>query len=130
LSSSSIAYCEILELLKIDKLQCGHMGRFKMHTRSPTGFQRLFPPLHAEAPAVTGFQPREMILRHRRTEVVSDSTRKLKKFGIRLDADQVQAKVLDTRITATVSIETRDWIKRAWFEGRAKNIFGRLSLHC
>ena len=72
------------------------------------------PPVHrGHAPAVAGFEPREVVLRHRSDEVVADTTLVLEERGRDHRADRVAPPVLRTGTTAPVTVKAGEGLDAA-----------------
>ena len=68
-------------------------------------------PVHrGHAPAVTGREPREVVLRHRGDEVVADTTLVLEERGRDHRADRVAPPVLRTGTTAPVAVKAGEGV--------------------
>ena len=89
------------------------MRRLEQDRRRTAGVKRLAPARCAEAPAITGFESRELIQRERRREVVATRFGEGEKLVGQHHTDGMHALVLPARVTAAVAIEARDRIVRA-----------------
>jgi hypothetical protein len=54
-----------LKIFQVHKFQSGNVGRFENHLWGHPCFESFFPSKYAQAPLVTGFEPRKLILRDR-----------------------------------------------------------------
>src|ERR1700728_1816372 len=82
-----------LQILQRNEFERGDVGARENHGRSHAGVERLFPPRHAEAPAVARFEAGKLILWNRRAQVVAHRAAEGEEFGGDLDANGVETVV-------------------------------------
>lgn len=115
-----------LQYGQIDHFQCAGIGCGKHHRRRDASLVRLNPPLSNDAPAITGLQPRESVLRHGSDQVIPDAALMIKKLRRHYRADQVACLSRPTT-AATVAIKAGERIRAARLKFGAKHI--RFTIH-
>ena len=93
---------------QIHEFQHGDMAGFQHDGTGVTGFGRLRPAPHADAPAVAGRQAGEIIFGARRDEVVALKRQKFKKGLGDLAADGVQPAILRSGAAIAIAIKPGD----------------------
>ena len=104
------------------------MGRGQHNPRRSSILVGLLPALSAQAPAIAFFQPRECVHRIRSRQVVANRLRIHQEFISHFRTDQMQSLILTPGPAATITKETRHWIRRTGFEVRSEHVLG-LSCH-
>lgn len=114
----------VLKVFQIDELQCGDVRRFEHDQGCNAGFQGFAPSEHAQAPAITRFEPRKVKLGYWRDEVVPACSREFEKVLGDFGANQVQPQVIRAGSAASIAKETRHGVGRARQQWGAENIAG------
>ena len=98
------------------------MGGLEHDTRRLPVLIRFKPARRAQAPAVSGPQPRELELRVRSRQIVSPGEREVEKLAGDANADGMGAKVLIAGIAASIAKEPRDRVLVAVFQRLAEYV--------
>src|SRR4051812_26502431 len=102
-----------LQILEIDELEHGRMGRLEINGRGAAMVEGRFPSGYADAPAVARFQSREPPFGHRRHQIVSIEDGVIEEFLGDFNANGVKPDVLRPGAAIAVAIESRQWIATA-----------------
>ena len=100
--------CVFLESVKRDDLERSLMGGCEDDVGCGAVLVRLQPVACGHTPPIAGRQPRELILRHRRDQVVADLPLVLEKLGGDHSADRVAPQILGTGVAAPITKEAGD----------------------
>lgn len=103
-------------------LQRGLVGSFQDYRTGGSGFLDLEPTRGADAPAVTGLETRESMLRHGGREVIAEGLRGVEEGSIDDAANGVDAEVVNASFAAAGSIEASHGVAAAGGEGLAEDI--------
>ena len=95
-----------LEIFEIHKFQGGRVGRFEINRRGPAVIEGVLPPGNANAPAVSGFQPREAPFGHWRHEIVPVEDREIEKLLGDFNADRVKSEIFGPGAAVTVPVKS------------------------
>jgi len=110
--------------LERDDLEGGFVGGGQHHLRSLSGLPCLLPARGAEAPAITGFEPRESELRPGRREVVPTRPAELQELRGHDGANGVDPQIFGTGFAAPVPEEPGERVVAARFQIGAEDIGG------
>ena len=90
---------------QIHEFQHGDVAGFQHHGTRVTGFERLRPTPHADAPAVAGCQAGEIVFGARRDEVVTLQREKFQKLLRDLAADGVQPAIFRSGAAKAIAVK-------------------------
>src|SRR5882762_8437177 len=113
-----------LEDLERDDFQGRLVGCRQPDLGCLAGFERLFPALRAETPAVARLEAGEAEFGHRGREIVAGSSRERQKRCIDLCAHSVQPQIFGPGVAAAVAIKSGHRLGAAFGERFAEDVAG------
>lgn len=102
-----------LQIFKVNELECTDVRGFEHDRSRHTGFERFFPTLDTDAPAVAGPQTGETPFGMWRDEVVTTADAECEKLCRHLCANEMQAEVISAGVTTAIAVKPRQWPLRA-----------------
>ncbi len=111
-----------LELIQRDKFQARGVGGVQQNLWGFSFIVGFLPARGAEAPAVSGFESGEFVLRSWRAKVVSLREGKLKKLSSHDRADGVNPEVATTGVAKSVAVKSREGFIAAGFEFTTEDV--------
>ena len=98
------------------------VGGGEGHGRGDSGEKGFLPTRGAHAPTVAGLQAGEIVVGHRRGEVIARRKAEGEELGRHFDADGVAAVVFGARVALAVAKETCERLERARFERATEDV--------
>ena len=107
--------------MQFQQLQRDHIERplvrcFEVHRTCCTRFGRCSPRCCANAPLVARFQAGEVEMRGSRHEIVAGILGKMEEVFVHDATHRVHPTIVLVRVAAPITVPSREWVDRAWFE--------------
>lgn len=108
--------------LQRDQIEGAFMGRSEDHRRRHPIVMSPQPIHRGHTPSIAGHQAREVVLRHRRTEVIADAVLMIEELRGHHGTNGVTAEVLRTGGAGPVTIKAGEWIDAAGLQVAAQDV--------